>query len=150
MREDTSYSKLEALLHEVGVEFHKDLIDLLNWFSSEEKQRFVDQWARVESRMRTAFIAFILGDGEPNEDFLVYLNREVGCQEAVDLAFAAHIRSLNDFSRALMKAEELWDESQPSGNCEGEDEGDGGDEASLETVAQTGGVLKQRVLPTGA
>jgi hypothetical protein len=100
-------SDLDGLLGELSQEFHKELLDLLSWFSTEELKRFVELWTCVEPRMRVAFIAFVTAGGVPDGDFLAYLNREVDCQEAVDLAFVAHIRSLNDFSQALSRAGEV-------------------------------------------
>jgi len=101
------YSRLGSLLRGLPQEFHKELLDLLRWFAHEELKEFVNLWNDVELSMRVSFIAFVTAGGVPDGDFLAYLNREAGCQRAVDLAFVAHIRSLHDFSQALSKAGEV-------------------------------------------
>jgi hypothetical protein len=100
-------SEILAFVHEVPGEFRKEFLDLLNWFTAQELRGFVRLCASVELRRRVAFVAFVTAGGVPDDDFLAYLNRNQACQEAVDLAFVAHVRSLNDFSQALAKAAEV-------------------------------------------
>jgi hypothetical protein len=118
--------ELHEFIREVPGEFRKELLDLLNWFTSEELRRFVDLCALLEHRKRIAFVAFVTAGGVPDGEFLAYLNRDKACQEAVDLAFVAHIRSLGDFSQALSKAAEVEGESSAS-----RDSGDGYEDTAI-------------------
>jgi hypothetical protein len=99
------YAMLCELLNSIGVEFHRDLLELLQQFSAEDLERFVHLWIKVPSELRTAFAAFIVTGEDPNGRFLAFLDENRDCQEAVDLAFSAHMKSLHDFGQALAQAE---------------------------------------------
>ena len=119
-------AQLLPLMDSVSREFHKELLDLLHWFHPGERERFVGLWSDLDRSMWTAFIGFVVGGGDPDCQFLAYLDRDKGCQEAVDPAFKAHVRSLNDFGRALARAADSIEEGPNGlGGGSGEQEGPG-------------------------
>lgn len=97
---------IEQLAQPVSVEFHRDLFLLLRQFRAADLERFAYLWSRVDASMRSAFVAFVVTGDDPDGRFLSYLDESQECQEAVDLAFAAHIDSLHDLGKSLSEAGE--------------------------------------------
>ena len=102
---DELQNQVAGLVQRVGVEFHRDLSELLSSFRPPELKRFVDLWLKVDPTMRSAFVAFVVTGDDPDGAFLRYLDENRECQEAVDLAFAAHIDGLQDLGKSLADAD---------------------------------------------
>lgn len=100
----TLRDRIAKLALPVGVEFHNDLLVLLRQFTPKDLERFTELWSRVHAQMRSAFVAFVVTGDDPDGRFLQYLDEKEDCQEAVDLAFAAHIDSLQDLGKSLSEA----------------------------------------------
>jgi hypothetical protein len=96
--------RIAELVRPLSVEFHQDLLMLLKQLPAAGLERFVELWSRVDGSMRSAFVAFIVTGDDPDGRFLRYLDGNKDCQEAVDLAFAAHIDSLNGLGKSLSRA----------------------------------------------
>jgi hypothetical protein len=103
----TLIEQIGNLSKDVSIEFHSDLYQLLGQFQLDDLQRFVTLWSNVDASMRSAFIAFVVMGDDPDGAFLKYLDSNGECQEAVDLAFAAHVGSLRDLGRSLSEAEQI-------------------------------------------
>jgi len=104
--------RIAELVRPVSVEFHKDLRALLQQFSADDLERFAELWSKVDAQMRSAFVAFVVTGDDPDGRFLRYLDGNKDCQEAVDLAFAAHIDSLRDLGKSLSEAGQAVSESR--------------------------------------
>jgi hypothetical protein len=98
--------QIGKLAQEVSREFHNDLFQLLRQFRPDDLQMFADLWSSITTRMQSAFVAFIIMGDDPDGEFLKYLDTNAKCQEAVDMAFAAHIDSLRDLGKSLSEAEQ--------------------------------------------
>jgi hypothetical protein len=94
------------LIQPLGVEFHRDLGELMSSFGETELERFTELWLNVVPEMRTAFVAFVVTGDDPDGAFLRYLDENRECQEAVDLAFAAHIDGLQNLGKSLAEADQ--------------------------------------------
>jgi len=104
--------RIAELVRQVSVEFHDDLFVLLRQFRAADLERFADLWSEVDPQMRSAFVAFVVTGDDPDGRFLRYLDGNEDCQEAVDLAFAAHIDSLRDLGKSLSEAGEAVSENR--------------------------------------
>lgn len=104
--------RLADLVQPVGVEFHRDLRMLLGQFHAADLERFAELWSKVDAPMRAPFVAFVVTGDDPDGRFLRYLDENKECQEAVDLAFAAHIDSLQDLGQSLSEAGQAVSESK--------------------------------------
>lgn len=111
---DALHARIGSLLAPIGIEFHKDMCLLLGRFSPERLDRFVELWSNVGARMQSPFVAFIVTGDDPEGAFLKYLDENKDCQEAVDLAFAAHVDSLHDLGKSLAVAERVLADRQPA------------------------------------
>ena len=67
--------------------------------------RFVEIWSGIDRDRQTAFVAFIVAGEDPEGRFLAYLDEDKSCQEAVDMAFRAHVESLHDLGRSVARAD---------------------------------------------
>ena len=85
---------------------HEDFCELLRRFPTSDLERFVELWPKVDPSMLSALVRFVVAGDDPNGEFLEHLDKSKECQEAVDLAFRAHIESLHDLGRSVAKAEE--------------------------------------------
>jgi hypothetical protein len=108
----TLLSQIAKLVEPIGVEFHRDLALLLRQFSEADLERFVSHWSRIDPGMRSAFVAFVVTGDDPDGRFLKYLDENRECQQAVDLAFAAHIDTLHDLGKSLTGAGQVVEESK--------------------------------------
>jgi hypothetical protein len=104
--------QIAKLVEPIGVEFHRDLALLLRQFSEADLERFVSHWSRIDPGMRSAFVAFVVTGDDPDGRFLKYLDENRECQQAVDLAFAAHIDTLHDLGKSLTGAGQVVEESK--------------------------------------
>jgi len=104
--DDALRTKITGLIDPVSVEFHESLFGLLQRFPADDLARFTDLWSRVDTGMRSAFVAFVVSGDDPDGRFLAYLDESEDCQEAVDLAFRVHVESLHDLGRSVARAEE--------------------------------------------
>jgi hypothetical protein len=104
--------RIAELLRSLSVEFHNDLFALLRQFRAADLERFAALWSKVDPQMRSAFVAFVVMGDDPDGRFLRYLDEHEDCQEAVDLAFAAHIDSLQDLGKSLSRAGQAVSENK--------------------------------------
>lgn len=110
---------LQELLAPVSVEFYGDLFELLEAFTPTDLERFTGLWRRLPVPLRSAFVAFIVtGESDPDGEFLKYLDDNEFCQQAVDLAFAAHLKGIHDVGRALEKADEAIADETAEGRAD--------------------------------
>lgn len=99
-------ARITELVAPVNVEFHEALFGLLQRFPADDLNRFAELWSRVDAGMRSALVAFVVSGDDPDGRFLAYLDESEDCQEAVDLAFRAHVESLHDLGRSVARAED--------------------------------------------
>lgn len=97
--------RITALVEPVGVEFHRDLGELMSSFGEADLSRFTELWLEVTPEMRTPFVAFVVTGDDPDGAFLRYLDEHKQCQEAIDLAFTAHIDGLQNLGKSLAEAD---------------------------------------------
>jgi len=104
-------STVNSLMAPLPIEFHGELVTLLELFEAQELDRFVEIWEGIPGPMRTPFIAFIVSGDDPSGRFLRHLDQSAECREAVDLAFTANMRCLSDFDRSLDQAKAVLSKS---------------------------------------
>lgn len=103
-------------LSEISIEFHREILDLLDSVSVENE--FVDLVATITSlpaKQRTQLIAFIT-TGDATEEFINSLDHNPRLQHAVDIAFTAHVGQIHDLDEALDNAEEFLREHEKESN----------------------------------
>lgn len=103
---ETLRLQVQTLIHAENLKYHKPLVDIISRLKPEKLEQFVQTWSNLDPGMRTQFVAFITEGDDSNPGFLAYLNQNQECQQAVDLAFAANMERLQEFGRALFRAEE--------------------------------------------
>lgn len=144
---DALRTRIAQLVDSVSVEFHESLFGLLQRFSTHDLERFTELWEKVDERIRSAFVAFVVSGDDPDGRFLAYLDESEDCQEAVDLAFRAHVESLHDLGRSVARAEETLQRRKEEERdavtsllCEADRAEDALEclEESLESMASTG------------
>jgi hypothetical protein len=100
-------TRVAEIAQSVDVELQRDLCMLFRRIGVVGLERFAELWSKVDVSMRPALMAFVITGEDPDGGGLRYLDENREFQEAVDLAFAAHVKSLRDLGKSISELGEV-------------------------------------------